>query len=210
MLPRLPFVVDTTVGEVHGVEVRPVQPSATILLVHDLDRDLDQMAGLTTALAGVGYACVAIDLPGHGLSDGDVVEPERCVTAVHEVVAALRARGGRLGFVSTGRAATIGSTVGSESGVEAQLLVSPRLDDAIAAAGERRFSIRMVVHGEGTSLVGTETQRFFSPLLGEKLLVSNPEVTDDVRVVTRSETLRTHVILFFRRYLAPDPRRLAP
>ena len=47
----------------------------TVLLVHDLGADLDCWADLPCALQTDGYRVVAIDLPGHGLSDDWTTAP---------------------------------------------------------------------------------------------------------------------------------------
>jgi hypothetical protein len=204
---RVPVVLPTSHGDLHGVEVAAPDERGVIVVVHDLHRDLDEFGELPELLARSGFTCIAIDLPGHGLSEMDEIDKQRCVDSVRDAVrAALRGRQ-RVGLVASGSMSTIGSILGDDDGVSAQLLICPHLDDEIAAMGERTYAVRMVVHGEGPSLVGTETQRFFSPLIGEKLLVFNPSLLEGADALVASETLHTHVILFFQRYLNPTSRR---
>jgi hypothetical protein len=66
--------------------------------------------------------------------------------------------------------------------------------------------MRLVVHGAGPSLVGTATQRFFSPLIGEKMLVFNPAMQEGTSALLDASALLAHVMLFFQRYLAPEPK----
>ena len=61
--------------------------------------------------------------------------------------------------------------------------------------------MRLVVHGDGPSIVGTDTQKFFSYLIGEKLLVFNAGIASGAAAIARSPTLQAHVELFFKRYL---------
>lgn len=45
--------------------------AAVVVLLHDRGSDLDSLRWLRTALVGDGFTVVSLDLPGHGLSDGD-------------------------------------------------------------------------------------------------------------------------------------------
>jgi pimeloyl-ACP methyl ester carboxylesterase len=172
---------------------------AVILLVHDLDGDLDEFGSLPEVLAALGYRTIAVDLPGHGLSDGDDVDPLVCTAAVREVVGKLA--GMRIGLVASGRIATVAATLGDAQQVVAQVIVNPVLDTAFDDGTPRAHSVRMVVHGDGPTLVGTETQRLFSHLIGEKMLVFNASMLGGPRVLTVQSAVQAHVELFFTRYL---------
>lgn len=204
MVPlRTAVELTTTSGVVRGVSIKG-SGLGTIVFVHDMQRDLDEFGTLPEALAASGFDTVAVDLPGHGLSDGDEIAPERCYAVVTEIVAEVVAElaGAEVvGFVSTGRTATVGAALGREQGVAAQLLANPRLDAVIASQAPRVHTLRMVVHGDGPSIVGTETQKFFSYLIGEKLLVFNAGIASGAAAIARSPTLQAHVELFFKRYL---------
>jgi pimeloyl-ACP methyl ester carboxylesterase len=169
-------------------------------MIHDIGSDIDEFAGLAEVLAERGYDVTALDLPGHGLSDGGSLDPRRCLAIVAEVVAAIAA-GGRCGLVCIGRMASVATALGDADGAAAQILINPVLDDEIASAGSRAHAVRMVLHGEGANLVGTRTQKFFSYLIGEKLLLYNPELAGGVGAVTAVPALQAHVELFFHRYL---------
>lgn len=207
MVMRAPFALSSPTGEIHGIEATAPAPAGTLVLVHDLGLDLDEFADLPERLARAGFTAIAIDLPGHGLSEGDDdTAPEACADAVRAVVRHAVERGLPVGLVASGQMATVGMVLGDHQGVPAQVLVCPVLHDGIAATGEREFAMRMVVHGEGTSLVGTATQRFFSPLLGEKMLVFNPAMQEGTGALLQASALLAHVTLFFQRYLAPETR----
>jgi pimeloyl-ACP methyl ester carboxylesterase len=170
-----------------------------IILVHDIGGDLDEFGTLPEVLAGLGYRTVAVDLPGHGLSDGDDVDPLVCASAIRELVAVFA--GTRIGLVVSGRSATVGASLGANEHVIAQVLVNPVLDAALDDGSARTHAIRMVVHGDGPNIVGTETQRFFSHLIGEKMLVFNASMAGGPRMLTIQSTVQAHVELFFTRYL---------
>lgn len=206
MVVRVPFVLSCSSGELHGIEVAADTPVATVILAHDLNRDLDEFASLPEHLARAGFTALAVDLPGHGLSVDDETTPEGCAAAVSCLVGHALERGLPVGLVASGQTATVGMVLGEAQGLSAQVLVRPVLNDAIAATGEREYAMRMVIHGEGPSLVGTATQRFFSPLIGEKLLVFNPSMEEGTSALLDASALLAHVMLFFQRYLAPEPK----
>ena len=60
---------------------------ALILCVHDLGQDIDELGPLPSVLARTGFVVDAIDLPGHGFSDGDELD----LAAVGPALAALGA-----------------------------------------------------------------------------------------------------------------------
>ena len=47
---------------------------------------------------------------------------------------------------------------------------------------------------------------FFSPLIGEKLLVFNPAMQEGTSALLDASALLAHVMLFFQRYLAPETK----
>lgn len=181
---------------VRGVQLAGAHPrGGTVVFVHDVNRDLDEFGSLPDDLAAKGHDVVAFDLPGHGLSDGDG-ELRECVAAVREVVT--RYGGSPIGLVASGRPATVAASLGDRAGVVAQVLISPILDPAFDDGSARAPCVRMVLHGDGPSIVGTATQKFFSYLIGEKMLVFNPLLADGTHMVT---IVQSHVELFFQRYL---------
>ena len=170
-----------------------------IVFVHDLDRDLDEFGSLPDVLAALGYNVVVFDLPGHGLSDGDDGEAFEYGSAVREVVA--QCGGGRIGLVASGRLATVAASLGDKDGVVAQVLIGPILDPELDDGSVRAHAVRMVLHWDGPHMVGTETQRFFSHLIGEKMLVFNASIAEGAHMVPLVPTVQAHVELFFKRYL---------
>lgn len=183
-----------------GTAIDPASRPGTVLFVHDIGGDLDEFGSLAEVIADLGFDVVLIDLPGHGLSDGDEPDLGGCMAAVIEVFEGLADRA-PFGLVSVGRSATIGASLGHAQQVVTQLLINPVLDEGVAAGTPRTHSIRMVLHGDGPKFVGTETQRFFSHLIGEKILVFNASIVGAPRNVTNLPAVQNHVELFFKRYL---------
>ena len=176
-----------------------------VMCLHDVGRDLDELGPLPDVLAGYGFFVEAVDLPGHGLSDGEEGDLSTVAPAVGTLVARLCSESGPVGLVAVGSTATIAATIGGTDGVHAQVVVNPVLDDRFALEPRAR-STRLVVHGENANLVGTTTQRYFSHVLGEKLLVYNPAIAEGAAAVGRVDAVAAHVALFFRRYLLPGQR----
>ncbi len=172
----------------------------TILFIHDIGSDLDEFGSLPEIVAVLGFDVVILDLPGHGLSDGDEPDPGGCMAAVTEVLEGLTDRD-PFGLVSSGRSATVGASLGRPQQVLTQLLINPVLDEIVAAGAPRTHSARLVLHGDGPEFVGTETQRFFSHLIGEKMLIFDASIAGGPHEVANLSTVQTHVELFFKRYL---------
>lgn len=183
--------------------------AARLVLLHDVGRDLDEFGRLPEALARLGCDVMAFDLPGHGISD-DLPDgadtdagtlPSLLVEAIdknHDDVP--------LGLLATGRTATVGVRVGRDHGVEVQVLVNPVLEESWLSGARREQAIRLVMHSEGTHLVGTETQTFFAKLVGEKMLLHHDDVKRGAASIADDSTLLTHVSMFVRRYLIANLR----
>jgi len=174
----------------------------TLLFVHDLGADLDQFGTLPEVLAAAGFDTVAIDLPDHGLSGGDALPLARCAPVVGDIVSAVVAASDVhvVGLVTSGRIGTVATALGRDQSVAAHLVINPVLDDDIARTAKRVHAVRLVVHGDDPSIVGTETQRYFSYLIGEKLLMFNAAIAGPAAVAALP-TVRAHIELFFTRYL---------
>lgn len=96
----------------------------TIVLLHDLGSDLDVWGTLPAALAIDGYRVLAIDLPGHGLSD-DPWQPHEAAHALGSIISAARHdRSGKCFAISVG---SIAAVVGSLP-LDAHIALSPAPD----------------------------------------------------------------------------------
>lgn len=202
MTIRSPFeVLIAPERTVRGVRTTPDQPRGTILFVHGLGADLDEFGQIPDVLSRHGFDTVCIDLPGHGLSDGEEPEPGSLRRDVMAVFGALAGAGRPLGLVVSGVAANLSTTIGRPDGVMAHVVVNPVVDDGILAQGTRVHATRMVLHGDGENLVGTPVQKFFQMQLGEKMLVHNPVMKRGTMGIVEEHALLVHVQTFFKRYL---------
>ena len=89
----------------------------------------------------------------------------------------------------------------THEGDRRQLLINPILDACLDDGSSVTTPSAWCCTETGPNIVGTETQRFFSHLIGEKLLVFNASIVDGPRQVTTLPTVQAHVELFFKRYL---------
>jgi hypothetical protein len=106
-------------GGLSGVVWRWPAADLSLLLVHDIGRDLDALRWITDPLVAIGVSCLAIDLPGHGLSDGDVEADGR---------AAIATAYGELTATTSGVVAILAA------GAAVPLVLSTELADAPVAA----------------------------------------------------------------------------
>jgi alpha-beta hydrolase superfamily lysophospholipase len=189
-----------------GVELRSPGAAAVALILHDVGADIDALGALPQTLASSEVDVVALDLRGHGVSDGEEPALDRLVGDVGDVVTRLRERAGRVCLVAVGATASAGVALGVADGIDGQVLVLPRLHPDVEVASRRRYCMRMVMHAEGERLVGTPTQAFCAPLLGERLMVSSPRLRDGVSALTGDSALLGHVALFLHRYVVTAAR----
>ncbi len=207
MTLRAPFEIELGDGSALRGVVIEGGSAPTLVLVHDLGGDLDEFGQLPELLATHGGDVIAIDLPGHGLSDGDDGDGDgdgdstAVVEAIASLVAALSDGGQPVGLIASGRSSTLGMILGEPHGVRVQVLINPILDEGLLACGGREYSQRMVLHAEGEQLVGTATKAFYSPLIGEKLLLHSALVADGPTSIVEHSVISDQVALFLRRYL---------
>lgn len=200
MSVRAPFEIELDDGSaLRGVVIEGgVMPP--MVLVHDRDRDLDEFGQVPELLVANGGTVVAVDLPGHGLSDGQG-HPAEIVAAIAALAEALSDDGRPVGLMTSGRSCTLGMILGEAHGFRVQVLINPILDDEILACGSREYCQRMVLHSEGEQLVGTATKAFYSPLIGEKLLLHSALVADGPTSMIEHSVIADQVELFLNRYL---------
>jgi len=119
-------------------------PGDIALLVHGPGADLDCWLGLPVDLQTEGYRVIAIDLPGHGLSDDWAGEPD--------LVAALAGVGAMIRKEHPGKrfAIGIGEHVPMLDAVEPDAIIA--VGPVVSAAGDAEGTAPVLI------LVGTATQ----------------------------------------------------
>ena len=126
----------------------------TVLLVHGPGADLDCWLGLPVDLQTEGYRVIAIDLPGHGLSDDWVGEPD-LVAALAGVGAMIRHdQPGKLFAIGIGEHVPVLDAVGPD----AIVAVGPVVSAAGAAEGTAPV---LILVGTGTEGASEAADRYF-------------------------------------------------
>jgi pimeloyl-ACP methyl ester carboxylesterase len=67
--------VTSTLGQLHYRDIGPRDARVTLLLLHQTWMSLVEFAQMQDALARLGYRSVAVDMPGHGMSDPPPGQP---------------------------------------------------------------------------------------------------------------------------------------
>ena len=170
----------------------------TVILIHDAGGDLDDWGSLPATLAGQGYRVVAVDLPGHGLSD-DPWDIDRAPEQVAEIVSAARLDSGRCFVVGAGGLAPV---IG-DMAVDALVVVSPH-----APAGQERMSSGvpcLIFVGGANPEWADAADRFFRARRGWAV-VSSFGVAENGPALLSSEWashLAEQTIAFLRDYRTP-------
>ena len=122
-----PFTVRTSVGRVAGYTAGD---GPTVVLIHGLGDRAAGLGGFIAPLTDAGFKVVALDLPAHGDSSGQMANPIMWATAVREVAGHF---GGAHAIVahSLGACAALWAT---KDGLTAQrvVLLAPTIDMASA------------------------------------------------------------------------------
>lgn len=117
-----------------------------IVLVHEPGADVDRWGTLPDDLASDGDAVLAIDLPGHGLSDGawhpDLLDP--AVAAARDAAVAQGARA--VFLIAAGLAAVTGVP-----GFRAHIAIAPWLPETLAMSGRLPVVPTLILAGASES-----------------------------------------------------------
>jgi hypothetical protein len=105
----------------------------------------------------------------------------------------------------SGQLATVGAHIGVADKVAAQIYVNPELDETIMNQEDRAQSIRLIIHGDDPNIAATKTKKFFSYLLGEKMMVSSLSSHLGLLQLSELSQIQNHVELFLHRYLSQKP-----
>jgi pimeloyl-ACP methyl ester carboxylesterase len=183
--------------------------SRWVILLHDegSNEDLDRWGSLDAELAMQGWSVLAVDIRGHGASDGrwDASAAVADAAAVAEWV---RSRGADfVGFVAAGASAIAVLKAATLARPDAIVALSPRIspDQSLAelrGAGEAK----LIVVGGGDPEARADGERLCNAAIGWVLLVNLPASEHGTALLTGSaaSSLREHLFGFLRErsYLA--------
>jgi len=131
----------------------------TVLLLHDVGADLDAWADIPSIIAADGYRVVALDLPGHGLSD-DPWEPERAIDLVTFLVESVKLIAARCFVVAAGQ--LCGPALAAPT-VDALIALSP---EALALVPDGPTPPTLVIVGGADRAASSNAHMFFRSTRG--------------------------------------------
>lgn len=194
-----PIVIEIGVGGavVRGHEFANDGPP--VVLLHEPGRDLDTWSPFAAWFAGHGFKVIAIDLPGHGLSDGDADDWE---TTADAAITEIRRMWGPIGIAAAGEACRLLPRYGSDDGVPVQAMLSPTAidKDSLRTTG---WAIRLVMCGPADKDALADAKQVFDNLRGEKMMITGGDATQGTDLLGAHRHLAEELITWFRRYLTP-------
>lgn len=148
------------------------------VLVHDLERDLDDWRGLAISLAESGVCALTLDLPGHGASD-DPWDPGLAVPAVIAALDFAKSAGAcRIQLVGAGVGGMVALAAASRSAgeVASAALLSPRPDDAVAGMSDIQEArvARLILVGSLDEGALSDAEAVFRAAIGQCELAHIP------------------------------------
>jgi len=194
-----PIVIEIGVGDgvIRGHEYTADGPP--VVLVHEPGRDLDAWSPFAAWFANKGLKVIALDLPGHGLSDGD---PGDWEPMAHKAIDEIRSQWGPIGIATAGAACALLPRYGSDDGVPVQAMISPTPMD-INSLRTSNWGIRLIMCGPGDKRSHTDAKLVFDNLRGEKMMVTGGGADQGTELIRAHRHLAEELVMWFRRYLMP-------
>jgi dienelactone hydrolase len=146
-----------------------------VVLVHDAGQDLDAWRPLTDALAASGFSAIAIDLRGHGASDGEWTAQSGHADLQAILAGTHPAAGGRLILVGAGTTGTAALAPSFHPRPDAVILFSPTpLPDADTQALRGEAISKLFVVGSQDPAANKAAVELRNRSIGMASLVSVP------------------------------------
>jgi pimeloyl-ACP methyl ester carboxylesterase len=182
-------------GHAHG------QGTCWVLLVHDVGEDLDAWGRLPETLALAGYRTIAIDLPGHGLSDGpfslDLLPA--LVDILLDHATAQGATGCHL--IAAGLAASAALASAGSGASPALVGLSPTLDERWREAVRVHTGPKLLLASSLNQADLESAQQFFQVCRGPTILSTLPVPETGCRLLASAwaDHAIEQILLFLRR-----------
>jgi pimeloyl-ACP methyl ester carboxylesterase len=170
MTTRTPIEIETEDGVTLRGEARP-GGALWAVLAHAQGGDLDEWRDLPELLAGIGIGVIALDLRGHGGSDG---EPSR-ENALRDVEAGIRAaREGGAAIVAVVAADETATVALDRSSAEAVVAITPTTSEV--EPDERRPPMRLLIVTQSPAAVSAAAELQAQP--GRRTFIARVPLQD--------------------------------
>ena len=192
----VPIEVRTGSGvTVRGHELAAVGPP--VVFLHEPGRDLDAWGPRTAEFAKKGFKVLALDLPGHGLSDGD---EDDWAAPMGEVIGEIGAQWGPLGVVAAGTACGPLLEIGADQGVPVQTMISPPAfePDSLRDAAP---SMRLLMCGPADDDSHRATKTVFDRIRGQRIMITGGDAEQGTDLIVAHGRLLEELVMWFRRNL---------
>jgi pimeloyl-ACP methyl ester carboxylesterase len=183
------------------------------LLVHEPGGDLDGWGDLPGWLLDAGFAVMAIDLPGHGLSDGSW-QSGRLAEVLGAARRTITAAGGqRVALIAAGECASTGLRLAATERWAALILLSPvdagTVTDPTIRAGNQP---KLIIVGSLAEESLAASRAIAARCIGWTVTCSIPTVAQGTALLAGdwSRTVREHIAGFLRDCRRPAPRAPRP
>lgn len=177
------------------------QGTCWVVLVHDVGEDLDAWGRLPETLALARYRTIAIDLPGHGLSDGPFTLD--LLPAVVDVLLDHATAQGATGchLIAAGLAVGAALAAPGNSRISALTALSPRLDERWRAALRGHTGPKLLLASSLDQADLENAQQFFQVCRGPTILSTLPVPETSCRLLASAwaDHAIEQILLFLRR-----------
>jgi len=183
----------------------------SVLLIHEpgAGRDLDLWRPLIPYLIGNGATVVALDLRGHGASDGEW-EPELAASDLATVATEVRGQGAERVVLCAARESGIAAVRAAELGpIDGLVMLSPSGFDGNPPRG--RGGPKLLIRGgSDDSKATTDTLR--SSMIGRTMIVTVPSAESGTELLAGDSaiTCREHILALLNEVRMEKSNRSSP
>lgn len=172
-----------------------------VVLIHDVGEDLDAWGRLPDTLALAGYRVLAVDLPGHGLSDGPFT-CELLPAIVDSLLDHATAQGTTsCHLIAAGPVAGAALAAPGSARISGLTALSPRLDERWRAALRGHTRPKLLLASSLNQADLDSAQQFFQVCRGPTILSTLPVPQTGCRLLASAwaDHALEQILLFLRR-----------
>ncbi len=172
-----------------------------VVFLHDLGADLDAWGSVPETVAAAGFRVISLDLPGHGLSDG---EPDAGSLSdrVDDILREVRGSFGPVALVATGATAEVLLRHDATTGAPVHVMLSPSpLDPAGIDWRVTTAAMRLILSGTLNEAAHGYVEGIYPKLRGQRMLITGASEAAGPELLNDQPQLVEHLIMFVRQYL---------